>query len=335
MKENSILVTGGSGYIGSVLTRRLLANGYRVRVLDVGYFGHKGLDEIRDKIELVEDDILTCKRDVFDGIDHVIHLAGFSNDPTAEYRPKENFSVNVDGTKNVVKLAKNAGVKKFLFASSCSVYYTTNPDDKEKTEGSFITPTAPYSLSKHMAEDEVLKAKDKTFAPVVFRMGTVHGLSPRMRYDLVIHTLTKDAFLDKQMILHLGGRMWRPLTDIQDISHAYTFMLEQQPEKVSGHIFNLVSTNILISDLAENIQSILKKSFDIDIDIKRQESGTARSYKVSGEKLRKHGFDNWRPIETAVCEIWNDLEKSNRDLESHEYYNIRSFEKLFPPTKLA
>ena len=321
-----ILVTGGSGYVGSVLVRRLLEREHKVRVLDAGYFGHEALDAVRDKIEFVEGDIRNASPDVFRYVKSVIHLAGFSNDPTAEYRPKENFSVNVDGTKHLVNLAKEAGVAKFIFGSSCSVYYTINPDDAiEKNEDHFITPSVPYSLSKHMAEDAVLEIKKSGITPVVFRKGTVYGLSPRMRYDLAVNTLLKDSFLKKKMILHQGGRMWRPFVDVQNAADAYCYALEND---LSG-IYNLIDTNILVSDLACAIQSQLKEEFDTAVDIEKQDVGVSRSYRVSGERLRVHGFQGSRPFRESVSEMWKDLQTAKRDLDHHKYYNIRSFEKIF------
>jgi len=323
-----ILVTGGSGYVGSVLVHRLLDKGYKVRVLDVGFFGHEALNDIKNKIELVEDDIRTCPVDVLDGISHIIHLAGFSNDPTAEYRPKENFTVNVDGTRHLAKLAKKVKTKKFIFGSSCSVYYTTNPDDKEKTEGDFITPTVPYSISKHLAEDIVLEAG--VFTPVIFRKGTVYGLSPRMRYDLVVNTMVKDAYKNRRISLHQGGRMWRPLVDVEDAARAYIFALENK--NISG-IYNLVGINILVSDVADEVQRTLKNAFGIDVEIERQDVGVSRSYRVSGERLRKAGFTEFRPLARAIKDLWEDIERNKRDFSDNKYYNIRVFEEKFTTEK--
>lgn len=323
---NMILVTGGSGYVGSVLVRRLLEKGHHVRVLDAGYFGHEALDEVRDKIELVEGDIRKATPDVFRDVKGVVHLAGFSNDPTAEYRPKENFSVNVDGTKHLVSLTKEAGVSKFIFGSSCSVYYTTNPEDAiEKNEDHFITPTVPYSLSKHMAEDAVLEAEKAGVKPVIFRKGTVYGLSPRMRYDLVVNTLLRDSFLNGKMVIHQGGRMWRPLVDVKNVADAYCYALENDLSR----IYNLIDINILVSDLADAIQSQLKEEFGVAVDIEKQDVGVSRSYRVSGERLKNHGFRGSRSLREAVSEMWQDLQTSKRDLDHHKYYNIRSFETIF------
>lgn len=319
-----ILVTGGSGYVGSVLVRQLLDKGYKIRVLDVGIFGHDALNEVRNKIELVEDDIRTCSVDVFDGVSDIIHLAGFSNDPTAEYRPKENFTVNVDGTRHLAKLAKKVKARRFIFGSSCSVYYTINPDDKEKTEEDFITPTVPYSISKHLAEDIVLGAG--VFTPVILRKGTVYGLSPRMRYDLVVNTMVKDAYKNRRISLHQGGRMWRPLVDIEDAARAYIVALENK--NLSG-IYNLVGINILVSGVADEIKKTLKNEFGVDVEIESQDVGVSRSYRVSGERFCKAGFTEFRPLSRAIKDLWEDIEKNKRDFSENKYYNIRVFEEKF------
>lgn len=293
----------------------------------MGYFGHHALDDIKDKIDLIEGDIRTCGKDIFQNVSAVVHLAGFSNDPTAEYRPEENFSVNVDGTARVVALAKECGVPRFVLASSCSVYYTTNIDNEEKTEEQRIDPRAPYSLSKYQAEQAVWSARDAQFSPVILRKGTVYGYSPRMRYDVVVNTMLKDAYINGRIILHLGGRMWRPLLDVRDAADAYIYALEHSA--LEG-IYNAVGMNILVSDLAESVVRILKEGFGVDIAIEKQDVGVSRSYRVSGAKFAASGFAPSRPLREAVGEIWRDLANGGKNPHDDIYYNIRMFERIFP-----
>lgn len=312
--------------MGSVLVQRLLQKGYKVRVLDAGYFGHDALNEVRDRIELVEGDVRTCPKDIFRGVQAVAHLAGFSNDPTAEYRPEENFSVNVDGTARTVALAKEARVPRFVFASSCSVYYTTNIDNNEKTEEQHIDPRAPYSLSKYQAEQIVSSARNTKFSPVILRKGTIYGHSPRMRYDLVVNTMLKDAYVNGRMILHLGGRMWRPLLDVRDAADAYICALEHPA--LEG-IYNVVGVNILVSDLAETIARILREDFGVPVAIEKQDVGVSRSYRVSGTKFAASGFTPSHSLREAVGAIWRDLANGGKNPHDDQYYNIRVFEKIF------
>ncbi|MDA1334995.1 MAG: SDR family oxidoreductase [bacterium] len=326
----NVLVTGGSGYLGSVLVPKLLERGHKVRVVDAGYFGHNGLDAVRDKIELIDGDIREADKSWFSGMDAVIHLAAFSNDPTAEHSPLTNFAVNFDGTRKVADLAKEAGIKKFLYASTCSVYYTDKPDDKVNTESTSIFPKAPYSLSKHLSEQYLLNLADDNFAPVLIRKGTLFGQSPRMRYDLAIDTMTKNAWINKSIIVHSGGWMWRPFLNVHDAARAYVHLLEQPNEMVGGKIFNAISFNKLIKDIAEDIKSVVKKEFDVDVVIKDEKSGPQRSYRVSGDALASTGFVSEASFDNSVKETWETLASGKHDLGESKYYNIRQFEYLFP-----
>lgn len=310
--------------------RRLLERGYVVRVLDAGFFGHESLRDVLGRIELIEGDVRTSSPDVCKGVDTIVHLAGFSNDPTAEFNPQENFSVNVAGTQHMVELAKQTGVKRFVFASSCSVYYSTNIDDEEKNERAHIAPTVPYSLSKLQAESVVWNARGTGFSPVILRKGTVGGLSPRMRYDLVVNALVKDAYTRGEMMLHMGGRMYRPLLDIEDAARAYIFALEHP--KMEG-VYNTVGDNVLIRDLALDIQRILKIERGKDIYIEQQEVGTRRSYRVSNAKHQDAGFRPTRRLQETVLELWDDLAKGTRNVQDDKYYNIRVFEKRYESAK--
>lgn len=330
IKQGVVLVTGGSGYIGSVLVPRLVDSGYRVRVFDIGYFGHDGLVAVKDKIDLIEGDIRICDKSIFNNVENVIHLAGFSNDPTAEYNPTQNFAVNFDGTRRIATMAKNAGVRRFIFGSTCSVYYSDKPDDSLHTEETLIYPKAPYSLSKHLAEQYLRAQKSDTFMPIILRKGTVYGLSPRMRYDLAINTFVKNAYVNKSLILHAGGWMWRPFVDIQDVARAYQFLLEVPLGNIEEHIFNLVGFNTLIKDIATQIQSVAKHNFNVNLVLKNEETGPQRSYRVSGEKLQQTGFQSQAHLATSIIDMWKMLNSGAYDLGEAKYYNIRRFEYLFP-----
>jgi len=290
----------------------------------------EALDPVASRIEIIKEDIRNVSDKAFEDIGTVIHLAGFSNDPTAEYSPIQNFSVNFDGTRILAERARAAGVERFIFGSTCSVYYTNNPDDTIRTESDLVYPKAPYSLSKHLAEQFLLMQKSSAFAPIIVRKGTVYGLSPRMRYDLAINTFLKNAFINKSLIVHAGGWMWRPFVDIQDVVRAYIFMLEAPIEKVSGEIFNLVGFNKPIRDIAEDIQRVIQTTFGVELVIKDEPTGPQRSYRVSGDKLRAVGFTPEADFSRAVVEIWNVLQSGAHDLGESKYYNIRQFEYIFP-----
>ncbi|MGH7358471.1 MAG: NAD-dependent epimerase/dehydratase family protein, partial [Candidatus Rokuibacteriota bacterium] len=173
-----ILVVGGAGYVGSVLTEELLHRGYAVRVLDRLYFGDGGLRAVRDRVELIEADIRTVSPRTLDGVDTVLNVGGLSNDPTAEYNPRANHEINTAATVALARLCKAHGVRRYVLASSCSVYDCGVMDERAdvvQDETAAVAPRAPYSLSKYEAERAILPLADPRFCPVVLRKGTVYG----------------------------------------------------------------------------------------------------------------------------------------------------------------
>ncbi len=208
-----VLVVGGAGYIGCVLVRELLSRGHGVRVWDRLFFGDEGLADVRSRFELEVGEIRRISASELEGTDAVINLAGISSDPTAEFRPDLTHEMNVIGAIQLAEACKRAGVRRYLFASSCSVYDSNVVSDETDVlldERSRVQPTSAYSKSKVEAEQGLLALADDTFGPVLVRKGTVYGLSPRMRYDLVINTLLKDALSRGVMTLHAGGRSGDP-----------------------------------------------------------------------------------------------------------------------------
>src|SRR5437763_6269452 len=214
----TVLVTGGAGYIGCVLAQRLLERGYRVRVLDRLYFGEEPLAGLRDQVELVAADVRELPASALDGVDAVIHLAGLSNDPTAEYDPEANWQMNAVATAALGRACVDRGVERLVFASSCSLYDGLPPGMHDETAP--IQPRGAYATSKRYGEQALLALVDDGLCPVVLRNGTVYGHSPRMRFDLVVNTFVKDALLRGELLLHGGGWMWRPLVDVCDVSDA-------------------------------------------------------------------------------------------------------------------
>ncbi len=323
-----VLVTGGAGYVGSVLVPKLLEHGCEVRVLDKLVFGSQGLEPVKDRIELVVGDIRNADASVFDGIDAVVHLAGLSNDPTAEYNPAANESINTDGTMGVARAAAAAGVRRFVFASSCSVYYTLRAEDTVYDEDSDVHPEAPYSYSKRNAETGLLAMAGDDFCPVILRKGTVFGASPRMRYDLVVNTFTKDSFERRMLVVHAGGRMWRPLLHIEDAADAYIAALDAPDEKVAGRIFNVLSDNYQVLRIAREVRRALESGKGVRLDLDIQQVGIVRSYRVSGDRFGEtFGVPLERTITSAVSAMWDSLEEGI-DTDNPIYYNIRWLELL-------
>jgi nucleoside-diphosphate-sugar epimerase len=324
----NVLVTGGAGYVGSRLVPALLGDGHRVRVLDKLLFGAEGLQSCRGEIELVTADVRTVDQDVLTGMDAVIHLAGLSNDPTAEFNPQANRAMNTEATIRLGQLAKECGVGRFVFASSCSVYYTLTPDDELRTEEYDVHPEAPYSSSKRQGEIGLLKLADARFCPVVMRKGTVYGQSSRMRYDLVVNTFTRDAYAKRRLTIHAGGRMWRPMLHIDDAVDVYRAMLAAPAAAVRGQIFNVLSDNYPVLKLAHEVRKTVEHQKGIRLDLDIQQVGISRSYRVDGRKLQNLlGQPLARDIGSATSEMWDMLE-SGVDIENPVYYNIRWLELL-------
>lgn len=317
-KVKSVLVTGGAGYVGSVVVRKLLAKKYNVRVLDRLIFGGAPLKDIRSKIELVNSDIRDVSPEIMKDIDAVIHLAGFSTDPTSQYDPRLTDIINHISTENLAKMARQRGIQRFIFASSCSVYFTLNtpltPPLYEETD--LVNPISAYSLTKRCSEQVLWAMTNGDFKPTIFRKGTLYGFSPRMRLDLVFNSFAKDAFYKKCLTVDAAGEIWRPMIDIQDAADTYVKTLEMPLSKVGGKIFNMVDKNWKIGDLAINIQNILKKrGIKIDLDIKPY--GLTRNYKADTALFKKtFDFKPSRNMEKALLEIWNYF-KSNSKFDSN------------------
>lgn len=319
-----ILVTGGAGYIGSVLVQKLIGQGYKVRVFDRFYFGKKHLDSLGRSVDLVVGDVRKFDLKYFAGIDTIIHLAALSNDPTAEFNPKANWEINYLATKKLAQDAKRAGINKFIFASSCSVYYTKIAKAKKTLdENTAVNPKAPYSLSKRMAELALLKMSDKDFHPVILRAGTVYGFSPRMRYDLVVNTMVKDAISKRTIMVLARGEQWRPLVDINDLVKTYLTVVDAPEYKTSGQIFNVVFDNFKVGDIAKLVQKALDGNTRVQID-RLQNYLNDRSYKVSPEKLTKIlGIKPKIGIEDSVRNLVRNVKKFRYDNWDHpKYYNI-------------
>jgi nucleoside-diphosphate-sugar epimerase len=323
-----ILVTGGAGYIGCKLVPELLDTGATVRVVDKLVFGEEGLNGVGQKVDLIESDIRNLTDAELRGVDTVVHLAGLSNDPTAEFNAAANRAINLDSTLMLAGLAKQAGVRRFVFASSCSVYYTEVPEGRLCVETDPVEPKAPYSWSKRQAEIGVLALASPHFCPVVLRMGTVFGYSPRMRFDLVVNTFTRDAYARRRLTVQAGGRMWRPLLHIADAVEAYKCVIAADEDLVRGQIFNVLSENYQVLSIAHDVRRALEERGVPNIALDVQPVGVSRSYRVDGRKFGEClGVRLSRDVRGAVHEMWEAI-ASIQDLENPIFYNITWLELL-------
>jgi nucleoside-diphosphate-sugar epimerase len=327
-KAKKILLVGGAGYVGCVLVEELLKRGYAVKVFDRLIYGDLGLREVRDRVEVVVGDMRAMEPGLFEGAAAVVNLGGISNDPTAEFNPDANYEMNTIATEATAKQAKQAGVERYVFASSCSIYDqgVEDPDaDLILDETSEVHPRAAYSSSKFEAEQRLLPMADKNFCPVVLRKATVYGWSPRMRFDLVVNTFVKDALTRGCITIHYGGEMWRPLVDVRDAARAYIACIEADDDKVRGQVFNVIYRNMRISELALRVKDALAEN-GLNIEIRPDYGYTGvRNYRVSARKIAQ--VLDFRPVVTIEESVANALAKlrglTPAQLEEPRYYNIR------------
>ena len=333
-----ILVTGGAGYVGSLLTQELLGLGHHVRVVDTMWFGDPFAGH--ERLQMIAGDLREPDPAWLNGVDSIIHLSGLSNDPTADFAPQLNNEANVFATRQLAQLAADKAQRegkpmRYVFASTCSVYYAPTTSEQANvqimTEEMPIAPTANYSKTKRLAEIELLRIADRSplFVPVMLRKGTVFGLSPRMRFDLVVNVFTLHAWKTRQLTVHGHGEAWRPLLHIRDAVDAYIHMLNAPEEKIRGEAFNVVHKNYRVLELAHWVAEVIEENFGVEVRVKRDRTGNSasRSYYVSGEKIaRELGFSADRGTSEAVISIWKALERGDFGSEPDKdprYYNIR------------
>ena len=255
-----VLLTGHLGYIGSVLTPMLLERGHEVAGLDSGLFKACSFTDQLAEIPTTNKDIRDIVLDDVAGFDAVIHLAGLSNDPLGDYRPHLTEEINFQASVHLARLAKKTGVKRFLYASSCSNYGAAGTDFL--TESAAFNPVTPYGLSKVNVERTVAPMADKSFSPTFLRASTAYGLSPYIRFDLVLNNLTAWAYTTGRVYLKSDGSPWRPIVHVEDIARAYVAVLEAERELVHNEAFNvgLTTENYQVREIAALVQEIVPGS---------------------------------------------------------------------------
>lgn len=323
-----ILVTGGAGYVGSVLVPKLLERGHQVRVLDRMFWG---LPHYANEpgVELVNADVRRVPEGILDGVDAVDHLAGFSNDPTSEYSPDANWQMNAVATETMARLCRASGVRRFVFGSSCSLYDGVEGDGLLDEEAQ-LAPRGAYATSKRYGEEALLAEAGGHFEPVILRQATVFGASQRMRFDLVVNSFVKDALVRQRLILHGGGRMWRPLVGVQDLADAHIACLEAPAAAVAGETFNLVQDNYQVRELAEVVAAALVR---LGKPVALEDGplpGLVRNYRCSGAKLRERlGLSFPTTPTIAVAELVKLYGATPVEQLGHpKYYNIAWMELL-------
>jgi nucleoside-diphosphate-sugar epimerase len=329
---DKVLVTGGAGYCGSRLVPQLLARGYKVTVYDVMYFGSDFLPKDNPNLEVVRGDIRDTDHlaAVTRGHDAFVSLACISNDASFELDEKLSTSVNLDSFEPMVVAAKNAGVKRFVYASSSSVYGVS--DKPNVTEDHPLVPLTLYNKYKGMCEPLLKKHTDDTFTGVTFRPATVCGYAPRQRLDLSVNILTNHA-VNANKITVFGGSQLRPNLHIQDYCDAVEMFLAVPKEKIQNEVFNVGFQNLSLMEIAELVRKVVSQEFPEKgrVSIVTTPSDDLRSYHINSDKVKRVlGYAPKYAIEDAVkelCDAFRDGRLPN-SMDDDQYFNVRRLKRL-------
>lgn len=327
MRKWNVMVTGGAGYVGSALVPKLIEAGHKVTVLDLYLYGDDLFKDLRGPaLREVKGDIRDAKAvaQALEGADCVIHLACISNDPSYDLDPDLGRSINHDAFRPLVKAAKAAGVKRFIYASSSSVYGIK--DDPEVHEGLSLEPLTDYSKFKALCEQELLAEREPGFTVCTIRPSTVCGYAPRQRLDVVVNIFTNQA-VNNGKIRVTGGPQKRPNIHVDDMVRVYLHLLEQPDEKIDGKIWNAGDTNFPISQLAEIVRDVVGPQ----VEIETVPTNDPRSYHVSGKKIRDDiGFELKYTIEDAVRGLAQAMKdgRLSDPLNNPMYFNIKRMQEL-------
>ena len=323
-----ILVTGGAGYVGSNLVPKLLKKGYEVVVLDLYIYGKEVFENVRPNHKLieVEGDIREVEvvKKAMHGCNVVIHLACISNDPSYDLNPDLGRSINYDSFHPLVLAAKNAGVKRFIYASSSSVYGLKG--EAEVTEELPLEPLTDYSKYKVLCEEILEAEREPGFVTCTIRPSTVCGYAPRQRLDVVVNILTNHA-VNKGRIKVFGGSQKRPNIHIEDMSDLYCFLLKQTDERIDGKIYNAGYENYTLMELAEIVKRVIGKDLAIDVE----QTDDLRSYHVSSQKIKTElGFEPSHNIESAVRGLLEAFEDGRlpNPMDDSKYFNIKKMQEI-------
>ena len=327
-----VLVTGGGGYIGSILVPRLLKEGYKVKVLDRFFFGKETLSSVskNKNLKLIQDDIRWFDPKILRGVDVVMDLAALSNDPSGELNPKMTLDINYKGRARVAKLSKEHGVKRYILASSCSIYGFRDGLLNEKSP---INPLTTYAQANRKAEISAKKLANDEFTVTLLRFATVYGLSPRMRFDLAVNGMVLGFYKNKQIPIMRNGKQWRPFIHVKDVAEAYVSVIKAPKEKINKQLFNIGSENqnyqilALAKEVAKSIKIPFKKQWYGDPD--------SRSYKIDFQKIQDAiGYKTKFTVSDGAQEIYSAL-KSGTTIDSTKTKTVEWYKYLLEADKIS
>lgn len=317
-----VLVTGSEGYIGTVMMPMLIEEGFAVEGLDACFYDDGNLNNTTfPTYPLTKKDVRDVTKEDFEGKDYyaVVHLAALSNDPLGMLDEQLTYDINYKASVEIARLAKEAGVERFVFASSCSLY--GQGGNKALTEEDPSNPQTAYGKSKIMAEEEISKLADDNFHPTFMRNSTAFGFSPRMRFDIVVNSLSGYAKVDKQIKILGDGKPWRPLVHVKDICGAVIHVLKSDASLIHNQAFNVGDTdeNYQIKSIAEHVQKYFD---DCEISIALDDAGDTRDYNVSFKKLNDQlGFKVSHTLDQGIEDLKAEYDAVALDEQfQHRYY---------------